>query len=417
MLTRLATIVLLAAFATPSPAQQPTFRSQVELIELPVLVTDRTGRFVQGLTVDDFEVREDGKRQPIQTFAVVDLPFESFSSEDVEARTDVATNAHAAGRLYLIVLDDLHINARNTSAVRQLVREFLTRHVYRNDLVAIVRTGGNAEGVRELTNDRARLLESLDSFAGRKLPQPPRDCPDPLDLERSHNVRAVADVLAAMTEYLARVRGRKTSLLFVSEGIDYDIYDMMGDSQTEAEAVTRQIDDAIAAAQRNGVVIYALDPRKLFPRTEDEEPDPVVPCRPIDTRGRDVSGRIALGRMSPMNSAPSTERARRSLQSLTHIAKETGGFAVTDRNGIDEAFTRIVQENTQYYVLGYEAPPGEKGRRFRRLEVKVRRPDVVVRARPGYRPARGEDRDPGPPLSGSGAPSRDLAAALESPAR
>jgi hypothetical protein len=60
--------------STASAQNAPTFRSGVRLIEVDVFATDREGRFVRGLTQDDFELVEDGKAQDIRTFSVIDLP-------------------------------------------------------------------------------------------------------------------------------------------------------------------------------------------------------------------------------------------------------------------------------------------------------------------------------------------------------
>ena len=63
--------------ATQAPApmpQQPTFKAQVEYVEVDALVTDGSGNFVRGLTKDDFQVLEHGKAQTISTFTLVDIP-------------------------------------------------------------------------------------------------------------------------------------------------------------------------------------------------------------------------------------------------------------------------------------------------------------------------------------------------------
>ena len=59
----------------PSPPS-PTFRLNVEYVEVDAVVTDRDGQFVRGLAKEDFQIFEDGKPQPISTFAVVDIPVE-----------------------------------------------------------------------------------------------------------------------------------------------------------------------------------------------------------------------------------------------------------------------------------------------------------------------------------------------------
>ena len=81
---------------------------------------------------------------------------------------------------------------------------------------------------------------------------------------------------------------------------------------------------------------------------------------------------------------------RLSQDSLRVLAANTGGFAAVNRNDLDGAFDRIVQENSQYYVLGFYSNNTRRAGRYRKLEVRVKRPGLrVVRARNGYYEARG----------------------------
>ena len=64
--------------AAPEP-QNPTFRLQVEVVEMDVRVTDAKGNFVRNLTKDDFQIFEDGKEQTVTTFSLVDIPIEPSS--------------------------------------------------------------------------------------------------------------------------------------------------------------------------------------------------------------------------------------------------------------------------------------------------------------------------------------------------
>src|SRR6266576_7333601 len=90
--------------AAPLP-QPPTFRLNVEYVEVDAVVTDRDGQFVRGLAKEDFQIFEDGKPQPISTFAVVDIPVERAqrplgASDAIEP--DVKTNEHPFdGRIYV----------------------------------------------------------------------------------------------------------------------------------------------------------------------------------------------------------------------------------------------------------------------------------------------------------------------------
>ena len=79
--------------------------------------------------------------------------------------------------------------------------------------------------------------------------------------------------------------------------------------------------------------------------------------------------------------------------SLRVLSDETGGFAVVNTNDIAGAFERLVEENSSYYVLGYYPSNDRRDGRFRKIEVRVNKPGLTVRARRGYVAPRG--RAPG----------------------
>src|SRR3982074_3671923 len=84
----------------------PTFKALVEYVEVDALVTDAQGRPVRGLSKDDFQVFEDGKRQTISSFGFVDIPVERadrplFQPNAVEP--DVSSNERPFdGRVYVL---------------------------------------------------------------------------------------------------------------------------------------------------------------------------------------------------------------------------------------------------------------------------------------------------------------------------
>src|SRR6185503_3046726 len=92
---------------------------------------------------------------------------------------------------------------------------------------------------------------------------------------------------------------------------------------------------------------------------------------------------LGLGLQSAMN------ELRLSQDSLRELADETGGFASVNRNNVDEAFDRLVADTSSYYVLGYYPANERRDGRFRKIEVRVTRPGVTVRARRGYVAPRG----------------------------
>jgi hypothetical protein len=77
---------------------------------------------------------------------------------------------------------------------------------------------------------------------------------------------------------------------------------------------------------------------------------------------------------------------------LRALADVTGGFALTNSNSFDQAFDRIVRENSSYYVLGYTSSNDRRDGRYRRLQVRVKRPGLQVRSRGGYLAPLGKER-------------------------
>ncbi|MBI3046914.1 MAG: VWA domain-containing protein [Acidobacteria bacterium] len=423
MTTRIPVAVLIAVLsaaalmaqqpAAPPPpsAQEPpavTFRVEVNYVEVDAVVTDAQGRTVTNLTQADFEVLEDGRPQTVTAFSVVNLPIERpvrplFAGGPIE--NDVSANTIAEGRIYMIVLDDLHTNFANTARVRRFLREFIENDFGTNDLAAIVYTSGRATAGQEFTSNRRLLLEAVDRFSGRKLrsealemadelsrraeigaldPSSERDLKllDPLEAERAYYARSVLTSLRDLAAFMEGIRGRRKSMLLISEGISYNIYDLFNNSS--AGIILQNANDAVAAATRGNVAIYAIDPRGLSAFEEA-----------IELAG--VPGGVTPSQFSLTGQLQ--DSLRLSQQSLQVLAEQTGGFAAINRNDFAGAFERVVRENSTYYVLGYYPTNDRRDGRFRRIEVRVKRPGLQVRARRGYVAPRGRAPNTRPPAS------------------
>jgi len=123
-----------------------TFKAKVNLVLVPVVVRDSQGRPIGTLRQEDFQVFEDGKRQTIANFSVVDIPIERadrplYSTEPIEP--DVESNEKPfEGRIYVLVLDDLHVDALRSQNVKAAARQFIERRLGANDVMAVdARTG------------------------------------------------------------------------------------------------------------------------------------------------------------------------------------------------------------------------------------------------------------------------------------
>ena len=400
-LTAVAVFALAAAIAVtagqnpPAPAQgqqaPPTFKLRVDYVEVDVVVTDRQGELVKDLKKEDFQVLEDGKGQTISAFTQVDIPIERadrplFSNTALEP--DVATNERPFdGRVYVMVIDDLHTRFGRTARVKGAARQFIERRLGANDLMAVVHTAGANDAAQEFTSNKRLLLAAVDKTQGRKLDSATsnktreyyntRDLRqqgdalnDPEDMERAFNARNSLQTLKNVADWFASVRGRRKAILFVSEGIDYDITDLIPNNGSTHQSATQILDetrDTIAAATRANVAIYGIDPRGL---TDLGDESIEIGSFPDDTT-------LGVGQGSLYN------ELRMSQDSLRTLSDETGGFAVVNRNDFAGAFDRIVRDNSSYYVLAYY-PPDAKPGKIHKIDVRVARPGVTVRARKGY---------------------------------
>ncbi|HWF86552.1 MAG TPA: VWA domain-containing protein [Vicinamibacterales bacterium] len=371
----------------PPPQQQgPTFKVRVDYVEVDALVTDRQGKFVRDLQKEDFQVLEDGKPQTIANFSLVDIPIERadrplFAASPIEP--DVRTNERPFdGRVYVMVIDDLHTLFGRTSRVKVAAKQFIQNHFSANDLMAVVHTAGPTDANQEFTSNKRLLINAVDRVMGQKVQsatlskteeyyntRDQRQAGDPLndpdDAERGFKARSTLASLRNVADWFASVHGRRKAILFVSEGIDYDINNVFGNNS--ASTIIDDTRDLIASATKANVAIYGIDPRGL---TDLGDESITVQSFPDDTS-------LGVGTSSLYN------EVRLSQDSLRTISEETGGFAVVNRNQFDTAFDRIVQDNSSYYVLAYY-PPTDKPGKFHKIDVRVTRPGVTVRARRGY---------------------------------
>lgn len=367
MSTRIATLAaaaLAAAVLSAQQAEPPIFRVEVDAIEIDAFVTDAQGNPVTDLTADDFEIFEDGRPQTITSFSLVNIPIERadrplYSPYAIEP--DVLTNTGGEGRVYLIAADE--IDPQLVPRTRQFLRRFIEQHFAANDIGAFVLVGrGRSTDAQDFTSNRRLLLQAIDKFTGgfATMPVPVTDfapAPTVLSGERDAILRTRMRALRELTEFMGRMRGRRKTMIFVTESLG-DVYEVLDYNGGNRSIAFDDLHAAITAATRGNVSIYPVDPRGLSADggAGDTETAPEAP------------GAAGLAR----------------VQELRALAEATGGFALVNSNRYDDAFARIVRENSTYYVLGFTSTNERRDGRYRKLDVRVRRPGLTVRSRNGY---------------------------------
>lgn len=389
---------------------QPTFRLGVNFVEIDAVVTDDRGQFIRDLQPEDFQLYENGSPQDVSVFSLVDIPVELENRPLYRAApvaSDVLGNDSSDnGRVYFLVLDDLHVDPKRTQFVRQLVQNFINRYLGANDLAAVVHVG-QPQYNQAFTYSKPLLRQAAGRFVGRKLPsrtlnkledasrqQELADLPgnfmgpliDPDAPVRLEYASLTLGTLEDLSRYVSRLQGRRKAVVFFSEGIDYDLESPLTDSfsglavGTEINTIHGNLRSLLETAMRANVSIYPIDPRGLGHELEGVSRLGAIPSKYSFPEGIDPL---------PSYGFRDVERGLRdeldgSLDALRTLATETGGFAAINRNEFEAPFRRIVEENSSYYLLGYYPTNRDRNGTFRRVEVQVRQPGLTVRARRGY---------------------------------
>ncbi len=395
------TAVSLAAQQPPPPAEMPAADSQqrapdfvsvTNLVTTDAIPRDSNGQFVADLKKEDFRVTEDGVEQQVASLTLVHggryfnlaAPPPAPVEEGMVLPPPRPVN-DAAGRIFVLYVDDLHLDFRNTPRIRDLFKKIATTLIHDGDMFSIVSTGPSSLAI-DPTYDRKRLDEAIKKISGSGLK--PTDI-----LEGSQGSQGPSEVryrahVAFSTAFdlmrqLEQIQNRRKAFIYVSNGYDFDpfpqgrmqaqaqlygygagvaggdtLMNMQRQGQQFSDAdLARELADLTRAANRANVTMYTIDPRGLVGGADIDEP--------VD--------------MMEWNN-----HLRKSQDSLRVLAEETGGTAVINQNDFDRALKRIDAETSDYYVLGYYSTNPDPTRKHRAIQVKVERDGVSVWARKGY---------------------------------
>ncbi len=419
-----ALLLVVALVTVPKQAkteqEPPVFPSDVALVTVDAVVVDAEGRPVSGLTRDDFVVLEGGVEQPLAAFEeVVPRASRDSSATTLSAPAPperVATNVEPqpGGASFLVVADDIHLSSRGSVEARTVLERFLREEVREGDRLAVVFTRTGAAWNGTLMEDQYDLLafvgklksrsrdtglqlmteyealriteyndrEIFERVEGRfwlqkRCYEGPGDCPRIVRGEaeafhfqsRTEREASLAAVQAAVDTF-GRRRGRKTVLL-LSEGFPHDAGD---------EGYLR----VVRSAERVNAAVYVVDVRGVValppwvsadaPSDAELNPSRMAPERVLQIK--DLMARAARDRVK-------TDQ----YIGVETMAADTGGLLLRGTNDLGGGLARISAESRSYYLLGYLPTDGARDGRFRKIEVKVDRPGLTVRARKGYEAA------------------------------
>jgi VWFA-related protein len=378
-------------------AGQPTFRVAVDLVTLDVIPRDDRGQFVGDLTKNDFEILEDGVRQTVASLVLVNggRVFNLVTAPLAPAAEGIVLPAQRptsdAGRIFIILVDDLHLNAEDTPYVRDLMKKIAATLIHEGDLFAIISTGPSAIEI-PMTYDRGIIQSAISKVKGSGLNlQDIFSRPDGIEgpLEVRQRAHAAFTTAYKLTQDLEKVRDRRKILLLISNGYDFDPFPQgrQGKDQIFGGRFGTPNDDErgeLLLAQPLGQQPYKFGDADLaleLHALADAANRANVSVFSIDPRG--LAPVVSAAFQVDQNEMKL--HLRKTQSSLRALSEATGGLAVVNDNDFTGALKQIDASTSDYYVVGYYSSNQDPAKRTRTIDVKVPGRGLKVWSRSSYR--------------------------------
>ncbi|MEA2570046.1 MAG: hypothetical protein QOI24_2047 [Acidobacteriota bacterium] len=413
---KLTATLLIALYAATANAQleQLVESIEVRVTNIDVVVLDRAGHPVTGLTKEDFEIYEDGKLKPLSNFYEVRESVETRGKSDAAA-PEAAAMKDPRPRRVIFFIDNYSMHPSKRAEVIRSIQKFFNRLLVPGDEAAIVTWNRNLKMIRSFTGDldlleaslgelaksssggmsmdnevdrmKSRCLNILDDarsmgIKGPGIPRAHEECLSMATLQAEDLFtveRSLTSAIDTMLATLGGVEGKKVMVfagahlpdhpgLDLFQWVDDTFQPYLKDMQPSTftmrgrRVLTSSLDNVARHANANGITMYMIDAA--------DNMKGFMPNAESSVEAVDVS--------SSFTSYAST------LTAFAAVAGSTGGMALTRANGFDFALDTLARDLNSYYSLGFK-PDARQNEGERSIVVKCKRPGVTVRARHSYR--------------------------------
>jgi VWFA-related protein len=387
------------------------FRATTNYVGTSVVVRDSEGRFIPDLRVDEFKVYEDGVEQKITAFQpwIGGRAMGSLTSTTGASRVAApeglilpATRprSDSSGRLFIIFIDDLHLQPGDTPQVKELMKKIRDTLVHENDLVGFVSSGKSSIEIDPgYDYGHRRFNEAINKVMGGGLTV--NEILDGASLEGAegptglrYNAHVAFQTAYNLIDQMATVTDRRKVFIYISNGYNFNPFaearftklkehyanmdgrtsDSSNDGSDEDQAqkeldslreeeykkrtefkiadLVNEVAQLTRAAQRANVTFYPIDPRGLIAGGNDAS----------------IREQISYGDWRDYFTTQ--------ISTLKTIAEETGGFALVETNDFDRGLRRIDAETSDFYVIGYTSSNPDPFKIRRQIKIEVTRPGV-----------------------------------------
>lgn len=387
--------LLMPALPAQNPAQSPasqtqagaqqkefTFKVTSDLVLVNVVARDKKGALVTDLKREDFTLMEDNKPQKISSFDIENTELlagpevvTTAEAGPAQAASEGKAKPTAPGakidlknrRLIVLFFDFSGMEEEEIQRSVDAAQKYLDKQMTPADTVAITSFSSSLVVNQDFTSDRAALNKALKRFTsttgeGFEASQDADTTGNAFAADDSDfntfNTDRKLQALQSLAKGLSKIEQKK-SIIYFSNGVSTNGLE----NQSQLRATVNE-------AVKSNVAIYTMDVRGLqaLPPGGDASTGSV----------RGVSMYNGAGVQGQLDSNFSSQ------ETLTTLAADTGGKAFLDSNDFNKVFSKVQQDTSAYYVLSFRSSNPNKDGRYRKLSVKVNRPDLKLEFRSGY---------------------------------
>jgi VWFA-related protein len=408
-----------ALFLSPLFAQAPattpvqsspvtTFHAQTELVTVPVIVTDKSGKHLTGLKQADFILEENGHPRPINSFEEVSPSSASFHlpKQPASQYANFVPSDAGVRRVTIIVLDLLNTPFIHQADARKQLIHYLAEHVEDSGPTSLsFLTSHGLRLVHSFTSDTSVLIAALQKVQSAMSVQ---DTPTVSTTTNGDSSNPMEDPSfsgdsASMATQLQQLFAEHDDAVYTAHTQKVQTLSTLAALEQIAQAYSGIPGRKALIWTTGGLPFLIDDPQSLigldtslmenYQRTWDALNSASISVYPIDAHGligADLS-RAGLGRtprfpsrtigLAPASAMETRQNAQDSMRAFAHA---TGGRPCFNTNDLAECFARAADDSSQYYLLSYYLPSDDRKPGWRKLKVQVNLPHVEVRARDGF---------------------------------
>ena len=351
---------LIAFSCTVASAQDvpTTLRVQSQLVVLDVVVTDKAGHLITNLNREDFQVSESGVPQEIRNF---DAPHKIDTIPVTAPKDKFGREDWGSSPLTMIVIDEMDTPFEETAYSRYEVDRYLKSQpsLLKQPTIILWLNDSGIHPVTSFSRDRDALIAAIDSHKASREDK----------FARGAVVEQLSASLSAIQQLALFSRGSKGDKQIIWVGRSFPGIDGTVLDKKQLELMNKAISSTMDLLMQSRTTIYVIDP--------------TINAAPPAQFINDVGGPDTLTPFSP------TDPFATGFNFMSFV-QQTGGKYFYGRNDLNNEIEDSIARNTNFYTLSYvPADPIEDGK-YRKIDIRMKDPHLIVQAKQGYYPAPAE---------------------------